>query len=271
MDIMKDVVFKNIFGNEKFKLMLSCMLSEIIKKDYKYIYENIIYLNNYLCKTRIYGNPAIVDILVKIDNIIINIEAYTKYDKSKKMKNINYISRVIIKNFNSKNGYNSSIEIVEINLIKGDKEDKTYQIRSKEKLYTNKIEIIDIYIDKVKEEKYTINKQNNLNIWKEILNGKLEEVIYKIEKLEYPKNIINEMKGLVIEFMSEEDVLEIGTTYEEWFESKIKEGKDEGKKEGIKETSTEIAKKLLKTKMPYEQIAEITGLSLKYIKNIKYE
>ena len=51
-----------------------------------------------------------------------------------------------------------------------------------------------------------------------------------------------------------------------------KEGIEQGKKEGIeqgkKESSKEIAIKMLKRKMPIEEISEITGLSDKEIKKL---
>ena len=43
--LLSDYFFRSLFGNEKNKMCLSCLLSEIIKEDYKYIYENILYLN----------------------------------------------------------------------------------------------------------------------------------------------------------------------------------------------------------------------------------
>ena len=49
----------------------------------------------------------------------------------------------------------------------------------------------------------------------------------------------------------------------------MKEGKKEGLKEGEKNKQLEIAQKLLKIKMPIEQIIEVTGLTEEEIKKIK--
>lgn len=49
----------------------------------------------------------------------------------------------------------------------------------------------------------------------------------------------------------------------------IEQGKKEGLEQGKKESSKEIAIKMLKRKMPIEEISEITGLSDKEIKNFK--
>ena len=46
-------------------------------------------------------------------------------------------------------------------------------------------------------------------------------------------------------------------------------GEEKGMKDGKKQANIEMAKKLLKMKMPIEQIKEITGLSEKEIRKIK--
>ena len=62
--ILNDVYFKCLFGDEKNKMCLCCLLSEIMKEDYKYIYDNIIYINKDLGKINIKDTSSYVDVLV---------------------------------------------------------------------------------------------------------------------------------------------------------------------------------------------------------------
>ena len=48
----------------------------------------------------------------------------------------------------------------------------------------------------------------------------------------------------------------------------IKQGKEEGLKEGGQKKALEIARKMLKAELSFEQIADITGLTVKEIKNL---
>lgn len=241
MRLITDTMFRNFFGNEKNKLFLSCLLSELLNLDYKYILRNIKYLNTYLCKDTVLSSSSIVDVLVQIDNIIIDIEAYTQYSAFSKLKNMNYISKIYIKNYNGNDGYHSNIRILQVNFIKSRKIDSSYQMQNKNALYIDKIRIIDLHIDNLCSNVYTNNKQ--INIWKRLLNGEYnaEEVFNIIDEFEYDSTIKNKMKGLISEFMTEKDVLEIGTTLDEWIKWRlytakyqgVEIGKFFGRKEGL--------------------------------------
>ena len=52
-------------------------------------------------------------------------------------------------------------------------------------------------------------------------------------------------------------------------EAGLEEGRIEGRKEGMRKKSIEIAKELLKEKMPVDKIARITGLTEEEIENLK--
>ena len=192
--LLSDYFFRSLFGNEKNKMCLSCLLSEIIKEDYKYIYENIVYLNKELGKINVKDPNSGVDILVKVGNKIINVEAYISYNNIKKNKNLNYISKICLNYYNSNNKYKNNIKIIQINFIKGNHCSVNY-IQDK-KIYADVISIIEVGIDNKDDLKYT-KSEHNLSLWYQILNTKVEEidkVFNIIEKMKYEKEVKEKMR-----------------------------------------------------------------------------
>ncbi|MBQ3141959.1 MAG: PD-(D/E)XK nuclease family transposase, partial [Bacilli bacterium] len=283
--ILNDSYFRNIFGNEKNKMCLCCLLSEIIKEDYKYIYDNIVYLNKDLSKNNKKDRNSILDVLVKVGEKIINVEAYTSYNQIKRNKNLNYISKLWFMYYNQKNKYKSKKEIIQINFIKGNKND-IYYLQGKN-MYTKNIKVYDIRVDNKDNLKYT-KSERNLMMWCKLLNTKVKDTqkIRKIiEKMNYEKEVKEKMRKEVEEQM-EYTLKDIMTTtwdsireldiasaeYEGELRGK-KVGLAEGKKAGLAEGLVEGKKntifkhimKMLKMNMKYSDISEITGVSVEKI------
>ena len=111
--IVSDVMFKTMLGNESKKKYVSYFLSLVLEKDYKEIYDNIIFLKNELDKNKYNDTKKTVDLIVKIDGVIYNIEMNNNYQKTYIERNIEYITEL----------YKSSRKIGE-----GYKYEYTYQI-----------------------------------------------------------------------------------------------------------------------------------------------
>ncbi|MBQ9854465.1 MAG: PD-(D/E)XK nuclease family transposase, partial [Bacilli bacterium] len=274
--LLNDVYFKCLFGDEKNKICLCCLLSEIMKEDYKYIYDNIIYINKDLGKINIKDTSSYVDILVKVEDKIINVEAYTSYDKTRKNKNINYLSKLCLNYYNNKNNYDNKIKIIQINLIKRKYRDVHY-IQGK-KIYTDIISIIEVGIDNKDDLKYT-KSEHNLKLWCDLLNTKVEEIdkVFKIiEKMKYEKEVKEKMRKEVYDKMSDINLLQ--TTWDDLKKLEILDAEKAGKKAGlaegkklVKNTIFKHIMKMLKMNMKYSDISEITGVSVEKIQEYTHE
>ena len=281
--LLSDYFFRSLFGNEKNKMCLSCLLSEIIKEDYKYIYENILYLNKELGKINVKDPNSGVDILVKIGNKIINVEAYISYNNIKKNKNLNYISKICLNYYNSDNKYKNNIKIIQINFIKG-KHCSVNYIQDK-KIYADVISIIEVGIDNKDDLKYT-KSEHNLKLWCDLLNTKVEEiekVFNIIEKMKYEKEVKEKMREEVKRYKMTELGDVIHTTWNDLKELEILDAEEAGKKaglaegkkvgilEGKKNTIFKHIMKMLKMNMKYSVISEITGVSVEKIEEYTHE
>ena len=135
------------------------------------------------------------------------------------------------------------------------------------KILTKKVEIVNIYIDKLKKTYYNSNKKltNKLLLVglgmtkEELKENKEENVMFELllKKLDEMED-----KGLAPELMSvpEEN---------EWCRQLvIDEAREEGIEQGSNQKCIDIASNMLKKKFDFKMISEITGLSLNKIKDI---
>ena len=87
---MFDPVFKSLFQNKKFRKTLSYFLSKLTKYSESYIYENLTFLNTEIPIENYDEKKKIADLIIKIDEDIINIEANRNNNKSTILKNNSY-------------------------------------------------------------------------------------------------------------------------------------------------------------------------------------
>ena len=87
---MFDLVFKSLFQNKDFRKTLSYFLSILTKYSESYIYENLRFLNAEIPIENYDEKKKIADLIIKIDEDIINIEANRNNNKSKILKNNSY-------------------------------------------------------------------------------------------------------------------------------------------------------------------------------------
>ena len=87
---MFDPVFKSLFQNKNFRKTLSYFLSILTKYSESYIYENLTFLNTEIPIENYSEKKKITDLIIKIDEDIINIEANRNNNKSTILKNNSY-------------------------------------------------------------------------------------------------------------------------------------------------------------------------------------
>ena len=93
------------------------------------------------------------------------------------------------------------------------------------------------------------------------------------------KNEMNEIVGsdemmnkaikYMEEFLNDEEIQDVYDKINDVEYYAKKEGQAEGRREGKKENAMEIAKNLLKTKLTFAEIADVTGLTVAQVEALK--
>ena len=266
--IKTDGVFKAIFCKAENKDMLKRLIEEAIDKKVEIIRLDV----PELIKKNIYVKGKTLDVLVKAEDKLINIEINTSMNNSLRKRNASFIFSKYSEVINVGESYLSMPEVIQINLTSSE----SLPMKSKYTLYdvnnnTTYIDNLTIYeynISKIKERCY--NKTSKYSLMS-MLDCTLEE-LERLNGDEMMNKIVRETKYLnedsdFVRFMSEEDE-------DKYFINSWRtEGRDEGLKEGISkgiaQKTKEIVKSLLKENSPIDFISRVTNLSIEEINKIK--
>ena len=274
--IVSDVMFKTMLGNESKKKYVSYFLSLVLEKDYKEIYDNIIFLKNELDKNKYNDTRKTVDLIVKIDGVIYNIEMNNNYQKTYIERNIEYITELYKSSRKMGEGYKYEytyqININNFTFKDREKTSEVFMIRNEEKeVLTDKIKIMHLYLPKIKEKYYNKEKLSELEKLMLVFNltnkNELNDIIGENKIMEeYKKEALDashseEVIGLYDKELEDEFLKR--ATYQEGIEKGIEQGIEQGENK----KSIEIAKIMLDKNMDISLISEITKLSKEEIEN----
>ncbi len=266
-----DNVFKAIFCNENNTFLLKTLIERCLKIKIEIIEihapEKI--------KENIYAKGQILDVLVKVDNRLINIEVNSGFYDGVHRRNFGYAGSKYSEEVKIGENYLDMNEVIQINFTWG--LPRKYLILGEYLLVDKKTEIkfvdnfsiFEYNMDKIRELWYSGDKEYEflaiLDFNKEELKkiGKGDEYMSEFKKKIESLNDNREYK----EFLTaEEDMKKTNNTFKEIGR---REGFEDGKVLGIEESKVEIAKKLLNKNMDIKEIAEVTGLSLEKIQKLK--
>ncbi len=263
----------------------------INKMDNKEINEkNIIeLLNKELETSNVHVKNKTVDLLVKTENEIIDIEINNTFDKNVKKRNFAYMSHIYSNSLKHGQKFQDQPKCIQINICNKIKEKYDYDNHCLlGENYNNKfiddINFLVFDIAKYKKILYTdnnklINKYAHLIIFdcdeKELeLLGKYNEMAKEIGNMikEYnEENIYN--------FMMDEESYnklyeaQLETAKEEGLEQGIEQGIERGLEQGLEQgieiTKNKTALSLLKENIPLDIISRATGFSEEYLQTIK--
>ena len=277
-------MFKAVFctpGNEK-------ILKEFVERILKRKFKTFKIISPELTKNNIYEKGKYLDVLIKTDDLFVNIEINSHNYNGLSERNFSYIALVYASHIKVGEEYNNDLDFVQINLTVGlgtsQPEISVNSVINKEtlKLKVRNLDIYDVNLDKINSRCY--NKDDEYNFLKMITAPKEE-----LEKLaekgdDFMKEINKQVNKLHDEnyfanFISvEEDERKIRNTYykngeRRGEENGIKIGEKRGKETGIKigkeNALIETAKNLLKYGMPINDIVKNTGLSKQKIKSLQ--
>lgn len=270
-----DRPFKEIFLNEKNKEILKCLLESIIKEKIKKIEIKPTERTSENIKIK----KKIFDALLETETKKIGIEVNSNIKDYVHPRNMAYICDMYASHTLVGEKYNENIDIIQINLTYGMKDEKAYriyEIQDKEKRYVSNFKIYEINMDYYKKIWYSKNeKEIEKNKYIIMLDLELEE----LEKLSNTNKVVNtymgeikKLNGEIVfrEYMSkEEDARKIyNTEMEEATNKGFSKGINEGIDKGKQERNIEIANEMLKEKMDINLISKITGVSIDEINKL---
>ena len=232
-----------------------------------------------------------VDLLIIFEDKIVNLEVNSSHYKYLNERNFSYITAVYNSIFEKGKRIKSKDEVIQINFTWGlpKKYEKidvlTYDVRDKKHndLYIDNFKIIVYNMDYIKEVYYNkTTKKYKQDAPKHLLmldsNKEELEKLCKGDKImeKFKENVEKLNKDeIIIDFLTkeEEDELKkqsyLDEGYELGEEKGMKAGQKIGKELGKKEEKENLAVKMIQKNMKLEDISEITGLSIDYLKKLK--
>ena len=281
-------MFKAVFctpGNEK-------ILKEFVERILKRKFKTFKIISPELTKNNIYEKGKYLDILIKADDLFVNIEINSHNYNGLSERNFSYIALVYASHIKVGEEYNNDLDFVQINLTVGlgtsQPEISVNSVINKEtlKLKVRNLDIYDVNLDKINSRCY--NEDDEYNFLKMITAPK-EELEFLAEKgdnlMKKIKDEVNRVndENYFANFISvEEDERKIRNTY---YANGVEEGEARGEargkklgekrgeklgeKRGKENALIEIAKNLLKVGDSIQKISEVTGLSKEKIKSLQ--
>ena len=282
--LINDKMFKAVFctpGNED-------LLKEFTERILKTKFKNFKIISPELTKNNIYEKGKYLDILIKADDLFVNIEIKSHNYNGLSERNFSYIALVYASHIKVGEEYNNNLDFVQINLTVGlgtnQPEISVSRVINKDtlKLKVRNLDIYDVNLDKINSRCY--NEDDEYNFLKMITAPK-EELEFLAEKgdtlMKKIKDEVNRVndENYFANFISvEEDERKIRNTY---YANGVEEGEARGEKRGEirgeirgekrgkEKALLETAKNLLKYGMPINDIVKNTGLSKQKIESLQ--
>ena len=266
--LKNNAVFKAVFCKEKNKDLFELLLQEALNKKI-----NIISINTpEIYKNNVYEKGRTLDVLIKSDNLLINVEINTFVSNSLKRRNAGYIFRKYSELTHMGESYNSMPLVIQINLSSLNSNKLVYKYNLYDKInnktYIDNLEIYEFNITKIKETCY--NKSSKYRLLSLLDCNKEELDLIKgddiVERIKNEVNYLNDDPDF-IKYMSEEDEARLlkNTLKEDAYQTGIEEGIEKGSKQQKLIT----AKELLKNNIPIDIIIKSTGLTENEINSTK--
>ena len=255
----------------------------INKVNEKEINENDVFelLKQELITPNVHVKNKTVDLLVKTKNELIDIEINNIFDINTKKRNFAYMSNIYSNSLKQGEHYKNQPRCTQINICNNIEEDYNYDNHcllgeNYKNKFVDNINFLVFDVAKYKKILYTDNKEL-INKYAHIiifdcneeeleLLGKYNEMAKEIGKMikqHNEKNIYNFL--LDAESIEKLHQAQLETAKEK----AIEQGLEQGYEQGVEATKNKAALTLLKNKIPFKIIEEVTGYSQEYLKSIR--
>lgn len=280
-----DLVFKRLFGKIGNERLIKDFLEAILDINIEKV---ILGKDTHLIPEKIEEKIGILDVKVTLnDGTKVNVEMQN-IDYGNIVKRLTYYSNLLyVEDFEKGKDYNElkktiSIGILNFDYFKDIKEYHTIWRMTEQKFKEKTIKEQELhFIELPKFLRSKIDTDRKLDQWLLFIDYSKKELI----KMSEEKNDIIKEANQKYEYLTGDEELKriafLRRKYELDYNSGIayaskkgeiegiKKGKKEGIKKGVKQEKVKIAKRMLKMKIDLSQIAEITGLSIIEIENLK--
>jgi len=275
--LVSSTMFEVMLNNESRKKYVSYFLSLITHKNMDYIMKNIMFSKAELDKDNYHQSKKTVDLVCKIDDDIYNIELNNNTTIESLERNIAYAIDLYKSKMyrGSKYDYRKTLQINICNFsFEGhEKTMDNFYLRNEEgKILTEKVQIIYIYLPKIRRKYYNKNELTELEKLLIVFN---EQETKELKKIMEGNKIMEEYHKEAKEASIEERVIGLydKELYDEMMEyHKLRHAKEDGLEEGISKgeqrKSLEIAKNLLKKGIDIITVGEVTGLAIEQLNSL---
>ncbi len=263
-----DVMFKETFGRIKNILLIERFLEQYFHLPKGSLRKKVIVkMESTLEKGKYKDKNSRGDILLYLDDLIINLEVYRVFNKDSLDKSVFYSNRISGTSLEAGSDYTELKPFMSINIVEkvdglelSDEVISNYRYRNKDGELIEKMEIVIIRLDKLKEIPYNVGEDELITTLRFIRAETQEERdYYAKEGGEYLMSV----NYFLNDFMDDEFCNTMFT-----MENKIKET---GRAEGKLEEKLEIAKTMLKDNCNMKKISKFTGLAIEDVQKIKNE
>ena len=266
--LMHDLLFKETFADPHNRRQLEFFLEQILGYKTGYLHDKLdVSYESPIKKNKLKDKSIRGDIVIKFDDAVVNLEAFTNFNGSSIDKSIYYIMKIHTSKLKIGQDYHEIGKTIQINFVEnahlGLKEKLVYDFHiacdemPEVKLLEDSFCVKIVQIDKARELGYT---NNILDKWFKFIaaNGSSErEIIAKGDVL------LMELNEWINKYVADDE------TQEELNKWDIEIATNKGIEQGKKEEKMEIAKNLLNTNLSDEDIAKATDLSIEEIMQLK--
>ena len=262
-----DRVFKTVLCDEENPHLLQEFLSRVLKRKV----EIVEFLKNELPVRNASERVKTVDVLVKSDNEYIHIEVNIGTPKYLHIRNFIFFSTIYSMKTKRGDKYDTDTKFIHLDFTYTKTKDKNeddyteyYMQSSNGEKYVDNIKIIEYNMDRIMEYWYNEDKKK-VNEYKHLIMLDLETK--ELEKLSEGDDFVEEVNKKVTE-LNEQETFQSAMTYEEDQKLILNTEKHISFNEGVQERNIEIAKSMLKEKLPLETISKCTNLTIEEINKL---
>ena len=266
--LMHDLLFKETFADPHNRRQLEFFLEQILGYKTGFLHNKLdVSYESPIKKNKLKDKNIRGDIIIKFDDVVLNLEAFTNFNGCSIDKSIYYIMKIHTSKLKIGDDYHELGKTIQINFVENahlglkDKLVYDFHIACDElpeiKLLKDSFYVKIVQIDKARELGYT---NNILDKWFKFIaaNGSSErEIIAKGDVL------LMELNEWINKYVADDE------TQEELNKWDIEIATNKGIEQGKKEEKMEIAKNLLNTNLSDEDIAKATDLSIEEIMQLK--
>ena len=256
-----DILFKKLFTDEGNQHLLQAYLSDTLGIPYDSI-ENLVVLNSEIMPDSITEKYSRMDIRMKANGRLINVEMQIKDEGDYKDRSLYYLSKLYSGQLKSGEVYGSlnqciSINIINFNLFDCEKYHSSFSMRedSRNEQLTDKFTAHYFELKKIGKN---IDKNNKQELWLRLINAETEE---ELDMLETAKDSTLDKAITKLKYFSENEQLRFDAISREKYindqASLERSAMLAGRAEGERKKEAEILAKMRKSGLSEEQIKAI--------------